>query len=136
MDDGSPFSARYVIWSSLNWVMFIAAVAFLTWGGSGGDGSGGGLADGIVWAIILFVAATVAAQFYAAYRLVAVQDEYIRGLSAKRGIAAAGVTISAAVLWGLAQQFLPVPSVPMWVVYPLFWGAFGMVTPLIRSSLP
>jgi hypothetical protein len=129
MDDDSPFSTRYVIWSSLNWVLFIAAVAFLTWGG-------GGLSDVLVWAIVLFVAATVAAQFYAAYRLVAVQDEYIRGLSAKRGIAAAGVTISAAVLWGLAQQFLPVPSVPMWTVYPLFWGAFGMVTPLIRSSLP
>lgn len=131
MDDGSPFSTRYVIWSSLNWAMFIAAVAFLTWGG--GDG---GLSDGLVWAIVLFVAATVAAQFHAAYRLVAAQDEYIRGLTAKRGIAAAGATITAAVLWGLAQQFLPVPSVPMWVVYPLFWGAFGMVTPLIRSSLP
>jgi hypothetical protein len=131
MDDGSPFSTRYVIWSSLNWVLFIAAVAFLTWGGDGGD-----LSVGLVWAIILFVAGTVAAQFYAAYRLVTVQDEFIRGLTAKRGIAATGVTITAAVLWGLVQQFLPAPSVPMWVVYPLFWGAFGMVTPLIRSSLP
>jgi hypothetical protein len=131
MDDDSPFSAKYVIWSSANWLMFIAAGAFLTWGGRGQH-----LPDALVWAIILFVAATVAAQFYAAYRLVAVQDEYIRGITAKRGIAAAGVTITAAVLWGLAEQFLPVPDVPMWTIYPLFWGAFGMVTPLIRSSLP
>src|SRR5690349_18710150 len=131
MDDGSPFSTRYVIWSSLNWVMFIAAVALLTRGQRDI-----GLTDGLTAAIILFVAATVAAQFYAAYRLVAVQDEFVRGLTAKRGIAAAGVTITAAVLWGLAQQFLPVPQLPMWLVYPLFWGAFGMVTPLIRSSLP
>lgn len=131
MDENWPQSRRYVIWSSLNWVMFIAAVAFLTWGGSGGW-----LAAPLVWAIVFFLAATVVAQFWAAYRLVAVQDEFVRGITAKRIIAAAGVTIAAAVFWGLAQQFLAVPQVPMWVVYPLFWGAFGMVTPLIRTSRP
>jgi hypothetical protein len=129
MDDGSPWSRRYVILSSANWVAFIAAVAFLTWGTERGA-----LPDYVLWAIVLFVAGTVGAQFFAAYRLVAEQDEFIRGLTAKRGIAAGGVTITVAVLWGLAQQFLGVPEVPMWVVYPLFWGAFGMVTPFISSS--
>ena len=129
MDDAWPDSRRYVIWSSANWLAFIAAVAFLTWGTAAAR-----LPDFVLWAIVLVVAGTVGAQFFAAYRLVAGQDEYIRGITAKRGIAAAGVTITAAVLWGLAQQFLAVPQVPMWVVYPFFWGAFGMVTPLIRSS--
>jgi hypothetical protein len=127
MDDAWPRSRTYVIWSSLNWVGSIAAVAFLTWGGSR-------LPDHARWAIVLVVAGTVAGQFVAAYRLVAEQDEFIRGITAKRGIAAAGVTITAAVFWGLAQQFLAVPQVPMWVVYPFFWGAFGMVTPFIRDS--
>lgn len=129
MDVAWPASRRYVIWSSANWLAFIAAVAFLTWGTAASE-----LPDFVVWAIVLVVAGTVGAQFFAAYRLVAEQDEYIRGITAKRGIAAAGVTISVAVLWGLAQQFLAVPQVPMWVVYPLFWGAFGIVTPFIRSS--
>lgn len=129
MDDGWPRSRTYVIWSSANWIFFIAAVAFLTWGAAAER-----LPDYVAWAIVIVVAGTVAAQFLAAYRLVAEQDEYIRGITAKRGIAAAGVTISVAVLWGLAQQFLAVPEVPMWVIYPLFWGAFGIVTPFIRSS--
>ena len=128
MDDGWTRSARYVIWSSANWILFLAAFAFLTWGPP--------LPDFAVWAVVLFVAGTVGAQFFAAYRLVAVQDEFIRGITAKRGIAAGGVTITAAVLWGLAQQFTTVPEVPLWVVYPLFWGAFGIVTPFIRSSHP
>ncbi|HYJ31116.1 MAG TPA: hypothetical protein VEW25_12340 [Allosphingosinicella sp.] len=127
MDDGWPRSRRYVIWSSANWVGFIAAVAFLTWGTAR-------LPDTVVWAIVLVVAGTVGAQFFAAYRLVAEQDEFVRGISAKRGIAAAGVTITVAVLWGLMEQFLGVPQVPMWVVYPFFWGAFGIVTPFIRDS--
>jgi len=129
MDDAWPRSRTYVIWSSVNWIAFIAAVAFLTWGTTGAR-----LPDFVVWAIVLVVAGTVGAQFFAAYRLVAEQDEYIRSITAKRGIAAGGVTITVAVLWGLAQQFLTVPEVPMWTVYPLFWGAFGIVTPFIRSS--
>lgn len=131
MDDAWPKSRRYVIWSSANWILFIGAVAFLTWGAVDAR-----LSEFVLWAIVLVTAGTVAAQFFAAYRLVAVQDEFIRGITAKRGIAAAGVTITVAVLWGLAQQFLPVPEVPMWVVYPLFWGTFGIVTPFIRSSQP
>ena len=129
MDVAWPRSRTYVIWSSANWIGFIAAVAFLTWGAAR-------LPDYVVWAVVLVIAGTVAGQFVAAYRLVAEQDEFIRGITAKRGIAAAGVTVTAAVLWGLMQQFLDVPEVPMWVVYPFFWGAFGMVTPLIRSSHP
>jgi len=126
-----PRSRTYVILSSLNWAMFIAAVAFLTWGTARDR-----LPDYAVWGIILFVACTVGAQFLAAYRLVAEQDEFVRGITAKRGIAAAGATITLAVMWGLLQQFAAVPEVPMWVVYPLFWGAFGIVTPLIRTSRP
>ena len=124
-----PRSRSYVIGSSLNWLMFLAAVAFLTWGNASGW-----LPDAGVWAIAALAALSVALQFAAAYRLVSAQDEFIRGISAKRVIAAAGLTIAAAVLWGLVQQFLDVPTVPLWVVYPFFWGAFGMVTPFISSS--
>jgi hypothetical protein len=129
MDDAWPRSRTYVIWSSVGWLGFLAAVAFLTWGTAGR-----GVPQYVLWGVVLVAAGSVGAQFVAAYRLVAQQDEYIRGITIKRGIAALGLTITAAVLWGLAQQFLPVPRLPMWVVYPLFWGAFGLVTPLIRSS--
>lgn len=129
MDAAWPASRTYVIWSSVNWLAFIAAVAFLTWGTSGGN-----LPDYVVWAVVMVAAGSVGAQFVAAYRLVAEQDEFVRGINVKCGIAALGVTITVAVLWGLAQQFLPVPRVPMWVVYPLFWGSFGIVSPFIRTS--
>jgi hypothetical protein len=131
MEVGWPRSARYVILSSANWLMFLAAVAFLTWGTSAD-----GLPDAAVAAVLAVVGASVAGQFVAAYRLVAAQDEFVRGITAKRVIAAAGLTITVAVLWGLAQQFLELRAVPMWVVYPFFWGAFGIVTPFIGDSRP
>jgi len=113
------------------WGLFLAAIYLLAWGSEDAQ-----LPDAAMWSIAIALAASVAGQFVAAYRLVARQDEYIRGITAKRIIAAAGLTITLAVLWGVAEQFLGVPRAPVWIIYPLFWGAVGMVTPLIRDSRP
>ncbi len=128
MDSGWP-TRRYTIGSALNWLTFVAVVSLLWWGETTGS-----LPDLVQWPIVLLLAASVAGQFVAAYRSVMEQDEFVRGITFKRGIAAAGLTISAAVLWGLAEQFLGAPKVPMWFIYPFFWGATGLVTPFIRTS--
>ena len=124
-----PSSRTYVVLTVLNWFLFLALVVVLAWAEA---------ADALPrWAragIVLAMAATVAAQFVAAYRSVAREDEFVRGLTIKCGIAAIGVTLTGAVLWGLGQQFLGFPQVPMWVVYPFFWGTFGMVSPFVRST--
>ncbi len=123
-----PKDRAYVILSSLNWLLFLAGVSVLTWIEARGAPAYQ------LWALAVLLAGTVAAQFAAAYRLIAEQDEFVRGITMKRGIAAAGLTLCVAVFWGLAEQFVGVPQVPMWVLYPFFWGAFGIVTPFIRSS--
>ena len=130
MNDGSPWSARYIVSAVANWLFFLLAVFALTWG------SGGRLPFAALVAIVAVIGASVAWQFIAAYRLIARQDEFIRGITAKQMVAAAGITITLAVLWGLAEQFLDAPYVPMWVLYPLFWGLYGVVSPLVRTSRP
>jgi len=129
MGEDWPSSRRYVIGTVLNWAMFLGVVTLLWWGDVAGN-----LPEAVQWLLVLLLTASVVAQFVVAYRSVAAEDEFVRALTFKCGIAAAGVTISAAVLWGLAEQFLDAPAVPMWLVYPFFWGAFGMVSPFIRSS--
>jgi hypothetical protein len=131
MDDGWPSSRPYVIGSVANWAMFLFALWLLTWGQASGR-----LPEPAQWAIVLLLAVSVGAQFVAAYRLVARQDEFIRAINIKRIVAATGLTITLAVLAGLAEQFLAMPTVPMWFVYPLFWGMFGIVTPFIRDTRP
>ena len=128
MDDGWPRSRAYVLGSVANWVAFLAGVYLLS--------RADGLAEPVVFAVVLVLALSVAGHFFAAYRLIARQDEYIRSITAKRIIAGAGLTFTVAVFWGLAEQFLGARDVPMWVAYPFFWGAFGMVTPLIRDTRP
>ena len=55
-----------------------------------------------------------------------------------KAIAAAFLLLpfTAAVLAGTAEQFLGVRDLPMWLVYPFYWGAVGMVTPFINDSRP
>ena len=131
MDDGWPSSRPYVIGSAANWAMFLLALWLLSWGSVAGR-----LPEPALWAIVLLLTASVAAQFVFAYRLVARQDEFIRAINIKRIVAATGLTITVAVLAGLSEQFLGMPTVPMWVAYPLFWGLFGVVTPFIRDTRP
>lgn len=129
MDDGWPWTRRYVMGSLANWAAFLFAIYLLA-----RAAAGDGLSAPVVWACALALAVSVAAQFVAAYRLIARQDEFVRWITAKRMIAAAGLTITIAVLWGVAEQFLALPDAPLWVVYPFFWGAIGLVTPFIRDS--
>jgi hypothetical protein len=131
MDAPWPRYRPYVVQSLLLWVFFLASLVALGWGS--GDGRWPAAA---LWALALLHAASVGLQFALAYRLIARQDEFVRAITAKRMIAAAGLTITLAVLAGLAEQFLGLRHLPMWLVYPLFWGAFGCVTPLIGTSKP
>jgi hypothetical protein len=131
MDDAWPFSRTYVIGSVANWAIFLFALWLLAWSEAAGR-----LPEPARWAIVLLVVVSVAAQFVAAYRLIAGQDEFVRAITVKRIVAATGLTITVAVLAGLSEQFLGMPTVPMWFVYPLFWGLFGVVTPFIRHTRP
>lgn len=77
----------------------------------------------------------VAAQFYTAYRLLAAQDEFVRALFAKRMLIAAALTIMFATAWSGAE-LIGAPHLPAWLLYPLLWGLFGVLTPLVRGSNP
>ena len=131
MNDAWPTSIRYRLGTAANWLLFLLGVWLLAQGGGPN-----GFPPALSWAIALLLTLSVAAQMVAAYRLIVRQDEFIRAITAKRMIAAGGVTLTVAVFAGLAGQFLGLPPLPMWLVYPFFWGAFGMVTPLIGSSRP
>jgi len=131
MDVGWPASRTYVVGSLAAWTLFLLAIYVLAWGSEAGR-----LSPAALWTIAAAITASVAVQFVAAYRLIARQDEYVRGITAKRIIAAAGLTVTLAVFWGIADQFLGAPRLPVWILYPFFWGALGMVTPFIRDSRP
>ena len=88
----------------------------------------GGLALGLT------VAAPVAGQIWATLALMAESDEFVRALLAKRFIVASGLAMALATAWGFMESYGDAPHIPAWIIYPLFWGLFGLVTPFIRTS--
>lgn len=123
-----PNSPAYVLTSLTLWVVFLGAIFGVTWG------KHNGWPDPALWALALVPAVTVILQTFMAYGLIAKQDEFVRALVAKRMLAAIGVTITLVVAYAPFQQLLDAPVVPVWIIYPLFWGLFGILSSFIRDG--
>jgi putative oxidoreductase len=86
------------------------------------------------WALAVIVSAPVIGQIWATLALMRESDEFVRAVTAKRFIAATGLTMAAATVWGFGETFAGAPHVSTWLIYPVFWAAFGCISPFIRAS--
>lgn len=84
--------------------------------------------------LALAVVAPVVGQLWATLKLLEESDEFVRGLMGRRMILASGLAIAAASTWGFMESYADAPHLPAWLIYPLFWGFFGVVTPFVRST--
>jgi len=123
-----PKSPAYIVTTIGLWLIFLAAISGVTWGKYN---EWPRLA---LWALALVPALTVIIQACMVYSLISKQDEFIRALVAKRMLAATGATLAVAVAYAPFQQLLGAPQIPTWVIYPMFWGLFGMLSSFIRDG--
>ena len=86
------------------------------------------------WLLALAVAIPVAGQLWATLELIRDSDEYVRAITAKRFILAAGVAMALFSAWGFGESYAGAPHVPGWMIYPLFWASFGVISPFVRTT--
>lgn len=86
------------------------------------------------WGFSLVVAAPIFGHLWAVIAWMNDSDEFLRALAAKRFIVAAGVAIAIASMWGFMEIYASAAHVSAAMIYPLFWIAFGAVSPFIRTS--
>jgi len=86
------------------------------------------------WLLGLAVAAPVAGQIWATLALMHDADEYVRALTAKRFILAAGSAIAIFTAWGFCEEYAGAFHVPGYMSYPLFWLCYGLISPFVRST--
>ena len=91
-----------------------------------------GKAAGVV--LGLCVAAPIAGQLWATLSLMNEADEFVRALTAKRFVIASGLAMALFSGWGFAESYGGAWHAPGWLIYPLFWGLFGLVSPFVKSS--
>lgn len=103
----------------------IAAIAGLFDRLEGGPGA---------WVLALAVSIPIAGQIWATLALMNESDEFMRALTAKQFIVAAGAAMALFSGWGFAESYAEAPHAPGWLVYVLFWAAFGLTSPFIKST--
>ncbi|MCC7267336.1 MAG: hypothetical protein IT546_08350 [Caulobacteraceae bacterium] len=86
------------------------------------------------WLFALAVAAPVAGQIWATLALMEESDEFVRALTARRFILASGLGMALFSAWGFAESYAAAPHAPGWLIFPLFWLAYGVVSPFVRST--
>lgn len=89
-----------------------------------------------LWVLGAAVAAPIAGHVWATFALIREGDEFARAVSAKRFILAWGFCMVLFSGWGFVESYAGVAHAPGWLVYPIFWAAFGLVSPFVRSSRP
>ena len=86
------------------------------------------------WLLALSVSAPVVGQIWATLALMHESDEFVRAVTAKQFILAAGLAMAIASVWGFGESYADAPHIPAWIIYPLFWACFGLIAPFVRSS--
>jgi hypothetical protein len=128
LNPGWPWSGRYAIAAISLWLVFLAAVCVVQWGLQQH------WSQWTLRAIAAIPAISVALTCRLAWRLVAAQDEFVRVLTLKRMLAAAGASITLLTLCSVAAMAHLLPYFPAWLAWPLFWGLFAATVPLIRTT--
>jgi hypothetical protein len=86
------------------------------------------------WILALVVAAPMVGQIWATLSLIRESDEFVRALTAKQFIIAAGLAMAVASIWGFGESYAGAHHLPAWLIYPLFWFFWGTTAPFIRTS--
>lgn len=58
-------------------------------------------------------------------------DEYVRGMLTKRFIYATGMTLFICTAYGFLESNAGLPHFSLYLVYPLFWGMFGLISAIL-----
>jgi len=97
-----------------------------------------GLEGAPPWLVVLGALApglAICAQLWVVLRYLRESDEFVRMLLAKRFIVAALLVFGGATIYGFLETYAGAPHMPMWLVYPGFWGVFGLVSPFLRTTV-
>lgn len=96
-----------------------------------------GVFDAIVgtptaWLLALAVAVPIAAQLRASLQWIQAADEYQRAQAIRSVVIACGLVLMLCTVWGFGESYAAAPHVPAWLVVPLFWLVWAVVTCIMR----
>ncbi|WP_426024235.1 hypothetical protein [Brevundimonas sp. PWP3-1b1] len=128
--DGTPAHRRYIIRTMAFSVPYVAiCISMMTT-----DAFDQVMGTPAAWVLAAVLSAPVIGQIWATLALMRESDEFVRGVTAKQFILAAGLAMAVATFWGFGESFAGAPHMQTWLIVPLFWAMYGVVSPFIKTS--
>ena len=128
--DGTPAHRRYIIRTMAFSVPYVAiCISMMTT-----DAFDQVMGTPAAWVLAAVLSAPVIGQIWATLALMRESDEFVRGVTAKQFILAAGLAMAVATFWGFGESFAGAPHMQTWLIVPLFWATYGAVSPFIKTS--
>lgn len=128
--DGTPAHRRYIIRTMAFSVPYVAiCISMMTT-----DAFDQVVGTPAAWVLAAVLSAPVIGQIWATLALMRESDEFVRGVTAKQFIVAAGLAMAVATFWGFGESFAGAPHMQTWLIVPLFWAMYGVVSPFIKTS--
>jgi hypothetical protein len=86
------------------------------------------------WVLAALVSLPIAGQIWATLVMIRDSDEFIGAFLARQFILASGVAMALFSAWGFAESYAGAAHVAGWMIYPLFWACFALVSPFVRKA--
>ena len=97
---------------------YVLAIALATW-----LIPDGAQADALTVAIALLPGLGIVAMIWAMARLlIELDDEYLKLLEVRKALAATGMVLAVASVWGILELYTDVPRLPVFFIFPLWCG--------------
>ncbi len=112
---------------------YIGAVCGVTWVFNSGLVSRTDGLPVLVYAVAALPALPIFAMIWTLWRFLEESDEYIRFLTTKRIVLAAGGLLAFVTLWGFLEIYAKAPDFPLFLCLPLFFGLFGVMSFIVRE---
>lgn len=128
MDLKSP-NVRYVIGLNFWMALYVAALfasiyAIKTYHPTGP----------LLYGLAVLPALPIGGSIYVFVTYMDAVDEYVRSVLTKRFVIATGLTLFLCAAWGFIEENAGAHHFSLYLVYPLFWGMFGLASAVLRKA--
>ena len=88
----------------------------------------------LLYALAVLPALPVGGAIWVFLKYIDAVDEYVRGVLIRRFVIATGLTLFICTAWGFVEENAGAHHFSLYLVYPLFWGLFGITSLLLRKA--
>ncbi|ESQ80618.1 hypothetical protein [Asticcacaulis sp. YBE204] len=121
----AEYTIQMIVWMTLYVGLLTGAILYIKTNHPTGP---------LLYALAILPALPIGGTIVTFLRFIERSDEYIRAMMVRRVLIAMGLTLFLSTAIGFIENFTETQLIERYLVYPMFWACFGLVSPFVRGS--